>query len=459
MSSPFQARRAEEKLGLILGRIGSIRARLNSLAWQRAVFGGLGWILAPGALVMLAAYYLSPLAFLAVAAVLSLLIVAGSIGSMRAGWRMHVNAESAAQVADRRADLRGRLETIVEIGELNKVVRLGHAHEHPALWSYLIEDTLSRQDDFEPRRIERRRVSRSIFGFTASLVVAAIALILIGRVRGKPLAVPDDQADLTMNLNDLNLQPADPDSEGVEVQADQQTMRRLEERMAQQGLSGNGTSSSQVNKLMNHAKQFAGNLQDKLTGRKASHPKINLKLADAGDDLNSMGKRDHPNLNPSQQRPKGGAQFEHEESNDKDHPVPRGKLERNQKSQESAGPQSPQEHGSEQARTTSPGNDSSDKSSDQSSNDQGSGSGASHGIGADPDTLFGSASTPKLGSEGFEISIDARTMSHGAKGEGHAYLPPKVRTPLNPTQHPDEPIARAAVPEQDRAAVKRVFER
>ena len=47
----------------------------------------------------------------------------------------------------------------------------------------------------------------------------------------------------------------------------------------------------------------------------------------------------------------------------------------------------------------------------------------------------------------------------GPKAAGHAYLPPKVRTPLNASQHPDEPIARASVPEDDRAAIKKVFER
>ena len=59
MSSPHQVRKTEEKLGLIFGRIRSIRNRLNSLAWQRAAFGALGWIIAVGAIVVLAAFYLS----------------------------------------------------------------------------------------------------------------------------------------------------------------------------------------------------------------------------------------------------------------------------------------------------------------------------------------------------------------------------------------------------------------
>ncbi len=65
----------------------------------------------------------------------------------------------------------------------------------------------------------------------------------------------------------------------------------------------------------------------------------------------------------------------------------------------------------------------------------------------------------KLGSEGFEIAIEARPVDHGAKGAGHAYVPPKVRTPLSLKQEPDEPVARAAVPADDRTTIKRVFER
>ena len=93
------------------------------------------------------------------------------------------------------------------------------------------------------------------------------------------------------------------------------------------------------------------------------------------------------------------------------------------------------------------------------SSDSSSNGGSAHGIGADPDTLFGYAADPKMGGQGFEISIDARSETKGPKAAGHAYLPPKVRTPLNSTQHPDEPIARASVPEEDRAAIKKVFER
>ena len=81
----------------------------------------------------------------------------------------------------------------------------------------------------------------------------------------------------------------------------------------------------------------------------------------------------------------------------------------------------------------------------QQSGENGGNGGAAHGIGADPDSLFGAPAASKLGSEGFEIAIEAQPVDHGAKGAGHAYVAPKVRAPLSLNQEPDEPVARAAV--------------
>lgn len=462
MSSPLQARRAEEKLGLIIGRIGSIRARLNSLAWQRAAFGGLGWTIAIGALLLLAAFYLRPLAFLAVALVLGLVLAAALMRTARAVWRMHVNSETAAQVADRRAELKGRLETIVQLGQLRKVVKLEKPSEPPLLWPYLIEDTLTRQDEFAPARIEKRRVSRSIYGFLGSLAIAILVFPLIARLHGKPLPASADQMDMTLDLNDLHLRPADPDSDnGVTVNADPATMRRLQEKMAAEGAGSGNNPSNSLGKFVDHARDLAGNLQDKLTGRKPSHPRINLKLTDASDELNALERRNHPNLNPSRKDEAGGAHFEHDNSNNRNDPVltKPGTVAHNPDEDRGEHGQSTAENGPDDSQNSSADRDDSRRASEQAGNDQGSIGGSGHGIGADPDTLFGPPADAKLGSQGFEISIDARQVSHGSAAAGHTYLPPKVRTPLNGSQHPDEPIARASVPEEDRAAVKRVFER
>ena len=54
MSFSSQDRRADEKLGEILGRVGSVRLRLNSLAIQHAVFYTLAIMIACGAAIFVA---------------------------------------------------------------------------------------------------------------------------------------------------------------------------------------------------------------------------------------------------------------------------------------------------------------------------------------------------------------------------------------------------------------------
>ena len=460
MSSPHQSRKAEEKLSLILGRIGSIRTRLNSLAWQRGAFGVLAWSIAIGAIVTLAAFYLQPLIFLATGAILALIAIAGTANSVRAAWGLHVNRSGAASIADRRADLKGRLETIVEMGQRQKIVRLRHSPEHLLLWSYLIEDTLSRQEEFQLARIESRRISRSIYGLLGALILAAATVPLIARLHGKPIALPANQDEMTLDLNDLHLRAADPDSDdGVEVHADARTMRRLEDKLAAEGAAGSGKGAdTPMDKMMNHAKSLAGRLQNKLTGRGTQRSRITLKLADNSQDLDSHEKRDPLKLNPRRKGEDADAHFEHEKTKGDSPPVNAGTMTTNEPEKDSMGGAGGDDAGNSNKHM--PQDDrSSDKSSDQTSSDSSSNGGSAHGVGADPDTLFGPTTDPRLGGQGFEISIDARSETKGPKAAGHAYMPPKVRTPLNSSQHPDEPIARASVPEDDRAAIKKVFER
>lgn len=460
MASPHQARKAEEKLGLILGRIGSIRTRLNSLAWQRGAFGVLAWTFAIGAIVVLAAFYLQPLMFLIAAVMLGLIAIAGVTNSIGAAWRMHVTRGAAASIADRRADLKGRLETIVEIGQRQRVVKLGHSPEHLLLWSYLIEDTLSRQEEFEPARIEARRISRSIYGLLGALVLAVAIIPLIARLHGKPIPIPANQDEVTLDLNDLHLRAADSDSDdGVEVHADARTMRRLEEKLAAEGAAGSGKASdTPMDKMMNHAKSLAGRLQDKLTGRATQRSRITLKLADNSQDLNSLEKRDPLKLGPHRKGEDADAHFEHEKTDTDSSTASASTMSTNDPEKNSMGGSGGNDTTTPEQRANATDR-SGEKSSDQMSSDQSNNGGSAHGIGADPDTLFGATADPKIGGQGFEISIDARSETKGPKAAGHAYLPPKVRTPLNKSQHPDEPIARASVPEEDRAAIKKVFER
>jgi hypothetical protein len=328
------------------------------------------------------------------------------------------------------------------------------------LWSYLIEDTLSRQDEFEPARIEARRVSRSIYGLLGAFALALAIAPLIIRMHGRPLPVAANQDEMTLDLNDLHLRAADPNSDdGVEVHADAATMRRLEDKLAVEGAGGSGKGSdTPMDRMMSHAKGLAGRLQDKLTGRAQQRQRITLKLADNSQDLKSLEKHDPLKLNPHRKGEDADAHFEHEK-NGGDSPIPNTpQLTANNPERNTMGGGGDEESSTPEQRAN-PADNSSDKSEDQVSSDSSTNGGSSHGVGADPDTLFGSPADPKLGNQGFEISIDARSELKGPKAAGHAYLPPKVRTPLSSDQHPDEPIARAAVPEDDRAAIKKVFER
>src|SRR5580693_9698721 len=252
MSFPSQDRRADEKLGEILGRVGSVRIRLNSLAIQHAIFYTLAIVIACGAAIFVGAYLVSPLIFLVGAVVLVIVAASGIVSAMRAGWRMRASAAGAAAVADDRAELKGRLSTIVALAK---------NETRGPLWSYLVEDTLGYRDEFAAAKIERRRVSRAIYPLVAAMLVAALAYP-ISKIRHAPRinAGGNDQDDLTVDLDDLHLRPADPgdDSSGMQVTADAATMRRLEDKLARENAAGGDVAGNSMNSLVNRARDLAG---------------------------------------------------------------------------------------------------------------------------------------------------------------------------------------------------------
>jgi hypothetical protein len=444
------ARPRDEKLWQILGQIGRLRSRLNWLALQHAFFYAAAALIVAGALIFLSAFMLSPINFIAVTVTLSILAAFAIVAAVRQGWLMRTNAQRAAVLADERAGLKGRLATIVTIAEHRK---------KGAMWSYLVEDTLSRRAEFAPAKIQKRRVSPALYAFIASLIVAAMVWPISRIHHAIPVPASNGQDDLTLDLNDLHLRPAEPgDDNAMAVQADPETMRRLEDKLAREGVEPGQGASTSLGKLMDQARNVAGNLQDKLTGQEQQHQRLNLKLADAADPM--TGRANHNPLDAANHKRRDAAgQFQRDQAGDNSGPLPRGSLHNNNSDeQEQAAGRSdlanPQQGGNDPNAVPKPLDDQGDQQSDQ-----GSSGGAAHGIGVDPDSLFGAPTPSKLGNEGFEIAIEARPMDHGAKGAGHAYEPPKVRTPLAASQEPDEPVARTDVPPDDRTTIKRVFER
>lgn len=452
MPFPSQPRRSDEKLGLILAQLSSVRTRLNSLALQYAAFFTLSIVIAAIAVVFAGAHLLTPMGFLICGAAAVILGTIGLAATIRTAWRMHASARVAAAIADDRAGLKERLSTIVAIA--------GRA-DRGALWPYLVEDTLSYRAQFAAPRIERRRISRSIFTLIAALALASVAIPLTRNQPAPQIAVADGGNELAFDLNDLHLRPEEPGEEGgMEVTADPATMRKLREKLAREHINPGGTGGNSLSHLMNHARDLAGDVQNKLTGRhRQQTQRLTLHLADAGNrpDQNEKGGAPDPPKNTSNE-PAG--QFQQEHSQPSDPNLPPTDNTRHTGVQQKPG------DGSDAGNEPGAGKDNSNHSQDagaarsnQQSGEQGSGGGSAHGIGADPDSLFGDPAPAKLGSEGFEIAIEARPVDHGAKGAGHAYMPPKVRTPLSAKQEPDEPVARASVPSEDRTTIKRVFER
>ncbi len=455
MSFPRQLTRVDAKLGVILGQMRQVRGRLNSLAWQRIVFVSLAALIAGAAAVVAAAYLMNPLPFLITSAVAMLFALAAVVRGTVRGWQMRASAARAAAIADQRADLKGRLETVVALAR----------NPHPGpLWPYLVEDTLERRAEFAPTRVERRLVSRSLYALVGSLLLAGLVYPLTKITRPRQLAQNGIEADLNVDLNDLHLRPAEPGEDAdLTVSADPDTIAKLEAKAAREGSGGRGEGSAgSLGGLMNQARNLAGKFQHKLTGGRAPNARVTLHLSDSGDQYASNNIRGADRGPESRARHgEAAGQFKHEQLPGEEHPLPPMDSAPARQQPEEQSDANAQALGEAASSGNAPDreNDSGASASTSTRAERGSNGGSAHGIGADPDSLFGAPLSSKLGGEGFEISIEARPMDKGSKAAGHAYVPPRVKTPLNTSQEPDEPIARSEVPPQDVTTIKRVFDR
>ncbi|MGH7913808.1 MAG: hypothetical protein ACREPW_04055, partial [Candidatus Binataceae bacterium] len=290
----------EEKLRLILGQITSIRSRLNALALQQGLFGGLTFILCAAALIVGAAFAFSPLTFLLLGAVVTAAALAGVARTSRGAWRMRTSEERAALIADERAALKGRLTTMVDAAR---------SEQRSALWPYLIEDTLGLREEFVAARIEPRRISRWLWAALASCAVAALVMRLAYGVRNSRVIANNHIASApgepTADLGDLDIRPADPSLDpGTTIDADPATLRKLADKLrdARRG----GQRDSPTSRMMANARDAASALQNRLTGGRPAAPASRLKLTDrkgrnAG--KSTSQNHDHSQANGSPENP------------------------------------------------------------------------------------------------------------------------------------------------------------
>ncbi|HTR61382.1 MAG TPA: hypothetical protein VMH37_06735 [Candidatus Binataceae bacterium] len=448
--------RAQEKLDVILGQVTGLRSRLNWLAAQHVIYLLFAIGITTAVVFFAGAVLLTPMQFLVVGIVTAIAGLYALVLTLRSGWRRRSNAARAAALADDRAGLKGRLTTIVQ------TVSFGR---RSVLWSYLVEDALSHREEFVPRQIERRRIARSWWAPVAAMALATV-LIPLARSHHKlkmAAAAQGGDSDMTVDLDDLHLRPAEPgDNTGLKVRADSATMARLREKMAREGEAATRGDGGKFSGLLNRARNLADSVQSKLRGDSSQKQRLTLKLADNDAGLDPSNPRG-PDLNRNTRHGDQAGQFKRDNPVDDEATLPPiDDSLREPDAEPSAG-----ENGDAAAESGARGstlNGANDPShngpdDDVARGDQSYNGGAVHGIGADPDSLFGEASKSRMSTEGFEIAIEARPVDQGIKGAGQAYLPPKVHTPLNTHQEPDEPIARAAVPPDDRTTIERVFER
>jgi hypothetical protein len=446
-----ETRREEQKLWLILFQIKAIRTRLNLLAIQYWLFVTITIAIAAAALIFVSAAVMSPLAFIAAVAIVMIAALAAMVRAARAALRQGANQLGAATLADERAALKGRLTTVLALAD---------APPESSLWPYLLEDTYGLRHRFEPARIEPRWISRSIVALAmVCIMVAGLAAMLRYYASRPLLGAVLPPADITADIGDLEILPADPAAKAnAHLYADAATIRQLEAKLAN---ARKGALSSWMDK----ARTLASNLQDQVAGHTPIQlPSIHLKSRQpegaeppsqtahrasagpangragndsAGTPLNSQGGSAGIG-NPNGQSPQPP-------------PVSIPADQADQMAQNN--PFAPTAPGADQSTGGMPAQ------SGAAGNGAGLGGGATHGSGSDPEHLFGPPAPQQLGSDSFRIAIDAEPSDETSVKGAPAYIPPKVRVPLNATQFPDEPLARASVPPDDQMTVKRVFER
>jgi len=430
--------RDEQKLWLIRFQLKGIRARINSLAAQYFAFSTLALVIVGAAIVFTAAVAMGPLGFLFTAIVVALAAFIGVVRVTRRALRSSASPIKAASLADDRGGLKGRLMTVLLLSDA------GWTSE---MWRYLVEDTYGRRREFEPSKIEPRWFSRSILALLGACVMALVLLRIVRlQIRSHPLQMGALPSQVTADLSNLDIRPADPALEpNAEIYADEATLRRLADKLA--SAQGKGSDKDALSRWLNRARDLGGTLQNRISGQQ-NRPPVELRLTDK--DLAAS---------PAQPRHGTGAGGSDNGANQS----PTGKSDNPLKSAPAPGRAAGRLAQNGVGLPGQLGNDSGQENpSDLGSpvsGGAGSGDGVSHGSGSDPENLFGPPSSQPLGSDSFKITIDAQPSDESSTPGAPAYIPPKVRAPLNDRQYDDEPIARASVPAADQMTIKRVFER
>jgi len=455
-----ESRRDEQKLWLILFKIKGVRSRLNFLALQHWLCSTMALLIGAVGLTFLAAATFGPLTFLGVAIFLMLAAIAGIVRETRVARAMRASGARAAAIADERSQMKGRLTTVLALAGTPK---------RSPLWAYLVEDTYGRRDDYEPSRIEPRWMSRAVLPLLASILLAALTLPFARFSQARRRIAPPTGAgapgQITADIRNLDIRPADPALQpNAEIYADPETLRKLEDKLAS-AENSDRNSGRGLSKLLNKARDFADAFQDKLTGRNSNDRQpTRLRLTDSNPGQSAKPNRGAANPGKSPSTNGGGNGLADNSQPGASGPAQPGAAQKSQPPITSLPAQQADELAANNPAPPASGPDQAQRGADRSSDAGGAGNanvgnGSNHGSGSEPANLFGPESAQPLGSDSFKIAIEAEPSDEASSPGSPAYVPPKVRVPLNSNQYPDQPLARASVPADDENTIKRVFER
>jgi len=453
-----ETRRDEQKLWLILFQIKGVRSRLNFLALQRWVFAGLALLIGGIGLTFFAAATFGPLTFLAIAIFMLIVAVLGIIRETIVVRARRITPARAAAFADTRAQLKGRLTTVLA---LNATPR------RSPLWAYLVEDTYGRREEFEPRRVAPRLLSRALYPLLAAVLLAALS-VPAARFASAPRRRParpglDGPSQVTADIGNLDIRPADPALQpNAEIYADPATLRKLADKLA--AAEKADRDRRPLSKLVDKARKFADAFQDKLNGLGPARSRpTQMRLTDRnpGPPTPPGNNDNSPNSGPTGNSG-GGSGLAANSHRGAPGTAQPGAAQNSPPPMTSLPPQQADELANKQSSPApATGSDQTPAGDQNQANagDPNAGGGSSHGTGSDPANLFGPASPLPLGSDSFKIAIEADPSDESTAPGSPTYVPPRIRVPLNPDQFPDQPLARAAVPAADQNTIKRVFQR
>ena len=438
-----ETRRDQQKLWLILFQIKGVRVRLNFLALQRSLFVVAAILIGGAALIWGAALYLTPLPFLITALLLVTFALTAIVREVRRGFRELATSERAAEIADQRGALKGRLATVNALSDSAK---------RSPLWAYLVEDAYGLRDEFSPARIEPRWISRSIFAPLAACVIALLVALYGLLPHQRPTrTIGRSRGHISADIGDLDIRPADPSlAPNAEIYADEKTLRKLRNKLA----SAQHQDKNDLSRWMDKARNLAGNLQNDLTGHQNGNaPPLQLKLTDKNPDQGNDSDSNPPSEDNSAQNGSSPSHRGHGPTgNGQSQPAPPSTSMPGDEADKLA-----------QNKATTPGQPGPNAADPgflgSAGGGSGGGQGSTHGAGSDPQGLFGPDTGRTLGSDNFKITIEADASDESSKAGAPGYIPPRIRVPLNPNQFPDEPLERGSVPSADQAAIKRVFQR